>query len=137
MALKDFCSGKPNLFKKKDAEPSSASPKSLKQSGAAQQCIRFRFFSAEADIQFHRLFGSAFRQDIIAETRCDFGVENAFFLEKLKRIGVEHLGPFVTVIARRVAALKDVRKRSTHAIFGYVRIEFGTFKRRIFKGFYI
>ena len=45
-------------------------------------------------------------------------VEDAGLLERRERVGREHLGPLVAVVARRVAAAEDVRERVREAVVG-------------------
>src|SRR5258708_4242100 len=73
-----------------------------------QQRFDARLAPAEGAERFRRGTAAADGEDLVAETLAGRGAQHAVrvaaFLERAIRIGREPLGPFVAVIARRVAA---------------------------------
>lgn len=62
------------------------------------------FASAETFVKFHRRFGTALFEDVLAERRSRLLVEYASLLEQGEGVGIEYLCPFVTVISGSVSA---------------------------------
>ena len=58
--------------------------------------------ATEVYIKFHGVDRTAAFEYGGFEFGCGRGVEDAFFLEELKAVGVEYFGPQIGVVARRV-----------------------------------
>src|ERR1700712_2019728 len=64
--------------------------------------------AAEIDESFQRIPAAAAGKDGIQKAMCGLAVEHAVLLECGERVGCEHLGPFVAVVAGCVATGEDV-----------------------------
>src|SRR5262245_47511209 len=83
----------------------------LGDAGLLQQRVELWLTAAEIDERVERLAAAARREHRAPEALGRGSVEHAGFLERGERIGREHLGPLVAVVARRVAAAEDVTER--------------------------
>ena len=82
-------------------------PRSV-QAAPGQQRLDVRLPAAEFFIKRHGVVGPAPGKDVVPERGGGFFIENAGLLEGLEGVGVQHFGPDVTVVARRVHAGEDV-----------------------------
>ena len=57
---------------------------------------------------------AALREDVLAERRSRLAVEDALLLEERESVGLEHLGPLVTVVSGGVTAREDVAESRSH-----------------------
>ena len=71
---------------------------------ALEEGVDCRVLSAETAVKLGRMFCATAGEDVLAEAVGCFFVEDTAFLEISKCIGVEHLGPFVAVVAGSIAA---------------------------------
>ena len=60
------------------------------------------------------MLGASLAQYLVAETLGYLLIEDAVLLEHCEGIGIQHLCPFVAVIARSIAASHDVRELNRH-----------------------
>ena len=58
---------------------------------------------------------ASFGEDVVSETLCRLLVEDAVSLKHAESVGIQHLCPFVTVVASSVASRHDVRELHRHA----------------------
>ena len=77
---------------------------------------------------------STLRKDAVAEPLGGGLVEDAVSLEYAESVGIQHLGPLVAVVARRIAAGHDVRELHRHARLGQLFAEDGLLPGFLFKG---
>ena len=69
-----------------------------------QQGIDAWFSAAEGDEEVHRFPGAPLLQNVLAEGAASGGIEDATFLKKRKGVRGEDLGPFIAVVACRIAS---------------------------------
>src|SRR5690606_31806664 len=95
------------------------------QTVVAQQRLGGRRAPAELLEDLHRVTAAAEREHGVAEATSGRDqrllVLETGLLERRERVGGEHLGPLVAVVARRVAAAEDVREAAQEAVLGQRR----------------
>ena len=75
---------------------------------ALQQGVDGGVFAAESAVELGGMGGATLLKHILAERACGLGIEDTILLEVGEGIGVEHLGPFVGVVACGIAAGEDM-----------------------------
>ncbi len=83
-----------------------------------QQGVHRRRTATEGQVEVHGLRGAALLQDVLPEAGPGGRVEDTALLEEREGIRRQDLGPLVAVIARPVAAGKDVGKAMGEAVEG-------------------
>jgi len=86
------------------------------EAGADEERLEFRIAAHEAAVEFVGGGGVALAEDVLAEGAAGLRVEDALALEAGEGVGIEHLGPFVGVIAGGVAggAAEEVVETAHH-----------------------
>ena len=77
---------------------------------------------------------ATFGEDAVAETLSRRAVEDSLSFEHREGIGIEHLGPFVTVVSCRIATSHDVRELYRHAGVGQLLCDDGIFPGVLLEG---
>src|SRR5262245_64797048 len=97
----------------------SAASRRLRQPGLSQQRRRGRLPPAERLEDLHRMAAAAEREDGVAEApagrRYRFRIVETGILERRERVGRQHLGPLVAVVAGGIAAREDVAEAAEEA----------------------
>ena len=73
----------------------------------AQEGIDAGLMATELHVKLHGVFAAALLKNERFEFGSCLGIEDAFFLEKLEAVGIEHLGPEVGVIARGISVASE------------------------------
>ena len=60
--------------------------------------------ASEAAVEGHGVLGTATGEDVLLKALCGFGIEDALVEELLEGIGLDHLGPLVTIITGGIAS---------------------------------
>src|SRR5260370_256691 len=92
----------------------------LRQPRPHQQRVGVRVAAHESTIQFRRVLAIALRQYFAAESGADLAAEDAAIAETRKRVGLQHLRPFIGVIAGAVTHRRgeQVREGRDHGVCG-------------------
>ncbi len=80
----------------------------LREPPSLEQGFNLGLGTPEPLVERHGIFGSTSRQDVLSEGFRGCLVKEAGLLERLESVRIEHLGPDVAIVARRVSAGKDV-----------------------------
>lgn len=99
-----------------DSAPSFGLPKIilLFEPHLFDQGLGFGLVSPEIHIERHRMFVTALRENLTAESLRHFGIEDTLLLEQREGIGRKYLGPLVTVITGSISAGKNVAESRRH-----------------------
>src|SRR5436190_4780261 len=94
--------GEGRSLRRSDAGTPRGAPRLL-QPAPLEQRLDARLAPAELHVEVHRLLRSAARKHHVAEALAVGALEPAVLLEPFERVGVDHLGPQVRVVAGRIA----------------------------------
>ena len=81
---------------------------------------RQRFLAPEAFIKYHRVFGTAFFQDIFPERFGGSLVVNTLLFENRESICIQHFRPLIAVVAGSITSSEDMAEtgRETATVYG-------------------
>ena len=97
----------------------------FKETHAAEQGFVVGLAAHEVAEKHGGMLGAATREYFVAKTSSGLLVEDAVGFETAEDVGIQHLGPFVAVVAAGVAAAEDVAEVGGRASTWHTRYEVG------------